>query len=1316
MGSKGEGVLSRAPGRILKAGRTARVLAGVAAILLTTFAATAVHAQEPLENAAPTQLDIHGKQVPATLPHMYQFAFRLQSNLEKLAEDQVQAGGTGVAFRTYLQSRLHLTETQFASFKAAAARFDQKEREMKFRLHAMKMADRNAYPGAHALSDSAKPAIHQALAELDAASESEAATLHGLLGPDLADRLDTHVTQLYAGVSSIPGHLVPGVPGGRAAPPKSAQSRVHPLQPSGTVRSNEAGPCYFCGGASEDYGSMTFTPDGTTVVVTIEASISQDQYDNGCWPDVVVNINDNGSPAGGDEEDSYDLTAVATATASVNVGDRYDFSGSYVQSCGYANGCTSTLVTSTGYQTGAPNITNISPTGDYLGSKGTFTLSGTNLAGPPGNTATISSNTSGFSPSISQPADYSASTSDLSASTQPVDYTIASTAPTGAADYTIGSVWGSSTGYFQLSCGSPTISGVQPSTYPAGQTSQVTITGSGFCSGTSTVSISVPAGTVTVQSSSSTSTQLFAQVTPDASDPSETGSLTVSNASAGSGFAPGPGGGSSSSSPYSVNITNNGTGAGSLYTVDPYPFYSNSAVDTNALLASLPADNNYASGLVADGGATLVAVYQTQVAQDVSFTVANGLLLFPYDPNFMNVPVGQTLPAGGTSSMTVSAGGTGWVDNGTGTYSALVLVRAPLPGYAGFLQGASPTLAVAQGVNQETDLISLYPKPVLFIHGLWGSAASLANTAAYVQSNATNYLPGELIPICYSRYLGFDQPYDPYGVGGCEKTSADAIADAIDTETAALSSLHIIAGRFDVVAHSMGGLAARNYSAHAGYYGPANLNQGAFSTLVTIDTPESGSALASWLLNNAGDVNQAPIYTAPGILWSYECGLSSTTTLQQCFGQGLQLPLTGPGAPLAGGAVDSLRPDSPSILNAPPANIPNVNWRAISAYFSDTVIPMPLLRGLLQEFIDAVLYTQPSIPSLSDILSDLPNDVIVTTDSQNAGKPIAGTPFPNLAHTGLPFTIYPTLSGLTGLSTDNVLASNDVNQSVLCLLQSSGSQVCNSGGGSPAVVPAHPQAAAQQAEQGTPATRGAPKARFDASVITLATPDKKITLGEPNQIDLKLASGDITVLHTHQVRFFQGSQDAPVLIEGSVKDTPILSRPDGRNYIVVVPLHLGRTGLDVFGEATDGTIFHQVFLLDVKPPLRPAASLTVSVGGQPGDNAGTIYLHSDRPARTFLVPQVSYPGLGTKVELDASAVQFLVRSRVPGAVVMVEKTTGILRPIAPGHALIETSFGGAKNLTCVVVTDKERFYERTRCEELLAPGEKLSLPSTALQK
>jgi hypothetical protein len=275
---------------------------------------------------------------------------------------------------------------------------------------------------------------------------------------------------------------------------------------------------------------------------------------------------------------------------------------------------------------------------------------------------------------------------------------------------------------------------------------------------------------------------------------------------------------------------------------------------------------------------------------------------------------------------------------------------------------------------------------------------------------------------------------------------------------------------------TMGGLAARHFATTTasptglGYRNFRNRNQGTFGTVLTIDTPHTGSALANYLVNSAPqELTAPPDYVLIGgsevptnlsyLLWTLSCDPSDT--VQTCFSKmGMPLapsgidPNTGAGWEPDTGAVGSLQTTYAGIsdTNAYPVLIPNANVGFLSASFPDSDQPSSLLRSVLNTLVNAIEWDQGD--SVTKILgADQPNDVIVTVASQNANLDTGINPWQDLEHTGVPLpgagnvtaSTYESTLNLFNISDANVLTSAGVNQMALCFIVSGGTASCPGG-------------------------------------------------------------------------------------------------------------------------------------------------------------------------------------------------------------------------------------------------------------------------------
>jgi hypothetical protein len=191
-------------------------------------------------------------------------------------------------------------------------------------------------------------------------------------------------------------------------------------------------------------------------------------------------------------------------------------------------------------QTGVPSITSISPNGGTVGdSNKTITVTGQNLEDQLGVTG-VSISGSGITSSVSTPG----------ASNATVTYSIANNGSTGAQSFTISNSFGTSSAVtFTVVDPSPTVTGVSPSTWSAGSSYTVTITGTNFGTNPS-VSIALPTGTITPTTSNPSDTSVTVSFTVPTNSPSGSAPVTVtSRGFNGSGFYPG----SSGNSPSATN-------------------------------------------------------------------------------------------------------------------------------------------------------------------------------------------------------------------------------------------------------------------------------------------------------------------------------------------------------------------------------------------------------------------------------------------------------------------------------------------------------------------------------------------------------------------------------------------------------------------------------------------------------------------------------------------------------------------------------------------------------------------------------------------
>jgi hypothetical protein len=198
-------------------------------------------------------------------------------------------------------------------------------------------------------------------------------------------------------------------------------------------------------------------------------------------------------------------------------------------------------------QTSVPSITSISRNSGKVGDTDkTITVTGQNLQDEL-NVSKVSISGSGVTSSASTPG----------ASDATVTYSISTGASTstGARQFIMSNTFGASIAEtFTVVDPSPNVTGVSPSTWDAGSSYTVTITGTNF--GTNPyVSIALPSGTIQPTTSNPSDTSVTASFIVPADSPSGTATVAVTfTGFSGSGFFPGSSGNSPLSSNNSANV------------------------------------------------------------------------------------------------------------------------------------------------------------------------------------------------------------------------------------------------------------------------------------------------------------------------------------------------------------------------------------------------------------------------------------------------------------------------------------------------------------------------------------------------------------------------------------------------------------------------------------------------------------------------------------------------------------------------------------------------------------------------------------------
>jgi pimeloyl-ACP methyl ester carboxylesterase len=688
--------------------------------------------------------------------------------------------------------------------------------------------------------------------------------------------------------------------------------------------------------------------------------------------------------------------------------------------------------------------------------------------------------------------------------------------------------------------------------------------------------------------------------------------------------------------------------AASLLALDPFlvaPDHLRN-MQLGKFLAGNPDLQSYAAKAIsADGTSAAIVLFETGSNSPVTFRSNAAASLVPYADDFLT-----TAPATGKSSLKV----TSLIQVGS-SWFAPVLVQSPLGGW-------SSNNVIKLGATQDSDNdslnVSLVIPPVVLVHGLWGNRRSLSEAEKYLRATAPwSSAPYYVVPICYSLYLRFDAKKDPLSKKGdpCEVTSKAALQTKIDSLLATLDSEQIVGARVDLLVHSMGGLVARNYASQKTYASPRNRMQGQFHAIVTLNTPEIGSALAPFLIRRRNATRRAPLSTFQGLAWEGLCG---DMTFAECLAANGD-PISAPGRPVKTGAVYSLDPDGPALNNPDLSgpNITNATWRAVSSARPDNSALAFALDTLV-----AALYKNPdgkNVPTVDSVLGNVPDDAIVTVDSQTkgaSGKQLYT--FADLSHTGLPKKIREYLTGVNNASVVHD-PSREVEQLAACWLETTGADSCLPG--------KHEVAEAAQAP-------AAPQFLKPLAGMRVAAP-RRATLGLPFDATLQLPLSRVPTAITVWQQAVSGRSASEVI-------TPSYAA-NGAVRVRVTPELPGAVQFNFRAEFADGRVAARTMQISTMPPAAPplvfkANDLPVIVLTLDSDTASAM----PQPVAVYSAP------VG-QVELNAQFVTWHLIPQ-PGAPIIRINEEGRIQALNTGEALIQARYGKTTATLRVVVRSTQQ--------------------------
>jgi len=167
--------------------------------------------------------------------------------------------------------------------------------------------------------------------------------------------------------------------------------------------------------------------------------------------------------------------------------------------------------------------------------------------------------------------------------------------------------------------------------------------------------------------------------------------------------------------------------------------------------------------------------------------------------------------------------------------------------------------------------------------------------------------------------------------------------------------------------------------------------------------------------------------------------------------------------------------------------------------------------------------------------------------------------------------------------------------------------------------------------------------------------------------------------------------------------TQITTKAKGSGSFSVTPIRTGKVQVRVVGILACEGVFQEAKTVTVKAPTDRPYRLFLSRDDL--ITGGIVGLSLDTPTPHQLSPSIALGPSSNPLPLDQHPVGYTVASDRGNQVISVD-SSGVIRPVGVGKALVEASFNGAKAYACVMVKqhDKVVGIARFHCEDLAPKG------------
>jgi len=153
-----------------------------------------------------------------------------------------------------------------------------------------------------------------------------------------------------------------------------------------------------------------------------------------------------------------------------------------------------------------------------------------------------------------------------------------------------------------------------------------------------------------------------------------------------------------------------------------------------------------------------------------------------------------------------------------------------------------------------------------------------------------------------------------------------------------------------------------------------------------------------------------------------------------------------------------------------------------------------------------------------------------------------------------------------------------------------------------------------------------------------------------------------------------------------------------------MPIRTGKIQIGIAGFLPCEGVIQESITIMVKDPVERPFQFFLSRDDL--SLGGLIYLNLDKPFGHQLLPSMKLGPSSLPLPINQRSVTYRVTSGESRRVISFDPSTGFIRPVGAGQALVEAFYNGARAYACVVVVQRDPMvkFDMNRCRDLVPEG------------